>query len=157
MEQFNRVSRHFERIEKMYSGIHPSSWDERINREDDVISFFIHCYHLRDWIIHLNRVGVTSKDVDAFINQHEELKICTDFANGSKHCTLTHKTRTKQRQPHIITYSHKSLIGANDEGYISQFTILSGQKDYDVLVLAKKCVELWTVFRKEIEQKQIKT
>ncbi|EPF6752170.1 hypothetical protein NPI09_004770, partial [Escherichia coli] len=68
--------------------------------DDDVISFFIHCYHIRDWIIHLNTLNIRANHVDIFINEHQALKICADLANGSKHCKLTRSMRTG-RQPHI--------------------------------------------------------
>jgi len=157
LEQFNRVKRYHIRIQNIYSGAYQTEWSDRISREDDVVTFFIHCFHLRDWIIHLNRVGVTAKEVDNFINKHLELKICADFANGSKHCTLTRTTRTKLRQPHIVTFEHKSLLGLSEDSFKSKFQILSGRNVYDVLTLATQCVDLWEKFIKEIEKKPIKT
>ena len=70
MEQFERTKRYLLRIGKIYEGIFSSSAHDKDGYDDDVISFFIHCYHIRDWIIHLNRLGITAQQVDSYINSH---------------------------------------------------------------------------------------
>ncbi|EDI0662644.1 hypothetical protein OD551_000005 [Salmonella enterica] len=81
MEQVKRSKRYLNRIEKIYSGIFSSSGHNKEDYDDDVISFFIHCYHIRDWIIHLNTLNIRASHVDIFINEHQALKICADLAN----------------------------------------------------------------------------
>ena len=100
MEQLERTKRYHRRIQEIYSGIYSSSGHSKEAYDDDVVSFFIHCYHVRDWIVHLNRLGITARQVDSFIDSHRELRICTDLANGSKHCKLTRAIRG-DNQPHI--------------------------------------------------------
>lgn len=46
MEQVERTERYLNRIRKIYEGT-SILWEERRYYEDDVISFFMHCYHMR--------------------------------------------------------------------------------------------------------------
>ena len=154
MEQFERTKRYLERIRDIYSGIFSSSGHNKEIYDDDVITFFIHCYHIRDWIIHLNSVGVSAKQVDEFINAHTSLKVCADLANGSKHCKLTRNLRT-EKQPHIVGKEHRTstwLTGnGGGEHMKSKYTISSGANIYDALELAEKNVKLWSQFIDEIK------
>ena len=115
MEQLQRSKRYLSRIRSMYHGVALDENKTAKHLDDDVISFFIHCYHIRDWIIHLNKLGIISKDVDDFINQHDALKICADFANGAKHCKLIRNTRTDGK-PHIAYKKQNSSIWYSDNG-----------------------------------------
>lgn len=146
LEQFERTKRYLTRIENIYAGIFSSSGHDREAYDDDVASFFIHCYHVRDWIIHLNKLGITAQQVDLYINEHKALKICADLANGSKHCKVTRSLRTA-RQPHIAgTESQTSTwLTGNGGGEVMQckYVILSNTEFLDALQLARKCVQLW--------------
>jgi len=149
LEQFERAKRYLARIEKIYEGVSLSSGHDKDTYDDDVISFFIHCYHVRDWIIHLNVVGITSTQTDEYINQHRALMICADLANGSKHCKLTRSLRTN-RQPHIAGKErHTSTwLTGNGGGEVMKckYIVLSGEEFIDALELAKECVTLWESF-----------
>lgn len=152
MRQFDRVERYLQRMRNIYAGV-PHAYEHAAYHEDDVISFFIHCHHLRDWVSHLNRVGETSRDVDAFINAHHELKVCADLCNGSKHCRIT-RVRSG-RQPHIagklwwVTY----LTPATGAPTIFKATykIITNDRIYDALALAEKCFELWSSYQAKLE------
>jgi len=154
LEQFERTKRYLERIRALYAGMFSSSGHDKDAYDDDVISFFIHCHHVSDWIIHLNTVGITAKQMDNFINQHMPLKICTDLANGSKHCKLTRSMRTL-KQPHIVGKERRSSTWTTGNGGAehmkSKYTILAGSEVYDALELAEECVQLWTQVIEEIK------
>lgn len=149
MEQLERTKRYLEKIRVIYSGIFSSAGHDKRSYDDDVISFFIHCYHVRDWIIHQNCVGVTAAEVDKFIDSHLPLRICADLANGSKHCKLTKKPRT-ERQPHISGKEYRTTIWYSEEGggenMRAKYTISSYMKIHDALLLAEECVVLWEGF-----------
>ena len=81
-----------------------TSWANRQEHEDDVLAFFIHCHHIRDWIVALNKLNVTSAEVTEFVEGHDCLKICADLCNGTKHCKLTRKHTPKQ--PRIMGSTH---------------------------------------------------
>lgn len=154
LEQIERAKRYLWKIEKLYEGIFSSSDHDSDAYDDDVISFFIHCYHIRDWIVHLNKLGITAQQVDAYINRHKSLMVCSDLANGSKHCKLTRSLRTG-RQPHIVgKVRHTSTWFAGDTGgevLKCKYTILSNTELFDALELARECVGLWESFVKEID------
>lgn len=149
MEQFERAKRYLTRIENIYAGIFSSSGHDRDDYDDDVISFFIHCYHIRDWVILLNKLGITARQIDSFINNHQSLKICADLANGSKHCRLTRSLRTEQ-QPHFAGKERRTstwYIG-NGGGEVMKckYTISSSAQFIDALELARQCIQLWESF-----------
>jgi len=152
MEQIERTRRYLDRIRKIYSGVPYQENSEYYT--DDVISFFVHCYHIHDWISTLNTMGLSHQDIDAFINQHLELKICKGLCDGSKHCKLTRPMKTTD-QPHIAV---KEFISTklNDKIHLTQgaFTIISDEKTYDALELAECCMKLWDNFIKEIQKEQ---
>tara|TARA_R110000822_G_C15324207_1_gene494016 strand:- start:2008 stop:2505 length:498 start_codon:yes stop_codon:yes gene_type:complete len=144
LKQFERVKRYLDRLKKIYEGTHnPGSSEEY---EDEVVSFFIHCYHVGDWILHLSKVPVSKLDISNFINSHDELKICADFCNGEKHCRLTQTKRT-DGQPHLAyrAYSvcHYMPASGIPSTYKASYKIISGCEAYDALELAEKCVLLW--------------
>ena len=149
MEQFERVKRYLVKMNEIYSGIFSSTGHDKYQYDDDVISFFIHCYHVRDWIIHLNKVGITAKQVDNYINQHLALRVCADLANGSKHCRLTRNLRTTD-QPHITYKEHQTStwLTGNGGGEVmeSKYSIVADEKLQDALELATECVNLWSEF-----------
>ncbi|MDA1378744.1 hypothetical protein PCI56_01300 [Plesiomonas shigelloides subsp. oncorhynchi] len=149
MEQIERATRYLARIEAIYEGVFSSTGHDKDSYDDDVISFFIHCYHIRDWIIHLNVLGVTSIEIDNYINRHHSLMLCADLANGAKHCKLTRSLRTR-RQPHIAgKQRHSSIWYAGSGGgemMKCKYTVLSGGELVDVLELARECVALWGKF-----------
>lgn len=154
LEQFERTKRYLVRIERIYEGIFSSTGHDKEDYDDDVVSFFIHCYHVRDWIIHLNRLGITARQVDFFIDSHRALKICADFANGSKHCKLTRNLRTDD-QPYIVGKERQTStwVTGNGGGEVIQckYTILSNSDFFDALVLAKECVLLWESYVNDLQ------
>ena len=151
MEQIERAKRYLERIRKIYGGT-ALPWEERICLQDDVISFFMHCYHIKDWIIELSRVKVTPQEINEFINKHEALKICADLCNGSKHCQLTRTPKTGQ-QPHIVSSQYQT--GSNNESVFvkGRFSVLSNQEFHDALELAEECMALWNAFIADLQTK----
>lgn len=150
MHQLDRSRRYLKRLRDIYHEV-PYTPDTRDYYADDVFSFFIHCYHVRDWIIQLNKACVTRPDVDAFIDSHIELRICADLCNGTKHCTLTHKSRTVS-QPHLAMKSFCSK-GTNDQmtSTRGKFWIIADGHFHDALELAERCMALWDEFILQIE------
>jgi hypothetical protein len=136
-------------MENIYAGVFLSSNHDKESLDDDVISFFIHCYHVRDWIIHLNKLGITARDVDSYIDSHHALRICADLANGLKHCKLKRTLRTNDA-PHIAVKTRKSSTSSfensGDEFMKCTYSFLSDGEFIDALELATKCVQLWGIY-----------
>ncbi|WP_431064831.1 hypothetical protein [Methylotuvimicrobium sp.] len=149
MEQFERAKRYLSRVEELYEGVFSSSSHDKDAYDDDVISFFIHCYHIRDWIIHLNTLTITAKQIDGYIDRHKALKVCADLANGSKHCKLTRSLRT-ERQPQIAGKERRTSTWITGSGggevMKCKYTIVINTEILDALDLARECVELWKSF-----------
>lgn len=154
MEQLERTKRYLKRLKDIYSGIFSSTGHDKEAYDDDVVSFFIHCYHVRDWIIHLNKLGITARQVDSYINSCRALKICADLANGSKHCKLT-RSMSGDSQPHIAgkeRHTSTWLTGSGGgEVMKSKYTALSEAESFDALELAAECVLLWESYICELE------
>jgi len=152
MEQIERSNRYLQRIKEMYEGV----IDPRQDRDyysDDVISFFVHCYHIRDWVMELSKVKTTQKEVDNYINSHEPLKICADLSNGSKHCIL--KRLRTEKQPHLVSRQLRAstwLTGSEGHEILKcKFQILTSTGLYDALELAEECMNLWGAFTDELQ------
>jgi hypothetical protein len=148
MEQVDRANRYLKRMRGVYGGVFLTS-DDRDLYEDDVLSFFMHCFHIRDWILHLNQVGITAQQLDLFINRHEALRVCADLCNGTKHCKLKRSTRSG-RQPHVATKSYASttwLTGSGGGNAVKgKYTILTASGPVDALELGEECMLLWGEF-----------
>jgi hypothetical protein len=150
MEQLDRARRYLHKIERQYAGLFSSSGHDEQEYFDDVISFFIHCYHVRDWALHEDDSYVSARVVDSFIDSHQALKICADLANGLKHCKLTRSMRTGH-QPSVTdrqTQASTWLTG-NGGGEVLQcsYRVTSSGQSHDVLSLARECITLWESFR----------
>jgi len=149
MEQVERTRRYLERIRQAYAGV-PYREDGREYYADEVHSFFVHCYHIRDWVLALNRVAVTKTDLDTFIDSHFELQVCADLCNGTKHCSLDW-SRTSH-QPHVAGYrldSSGAGVGLGGERCRitkCQFEVLAEGEVHDALWLAEQCMDLWDGF-----------
>jgi hypothetical protein len=159
MHQLDRANRYLNRLRQIYAGV-PAKWEDRLAHEDDAYTFFVHCYHVRDWIIELNRAGATASVIDEYINSHTCLRICADLCNASKHCRLTRNTRTGS-QPHIIYTEHEHGVIDQVQVLKSSFTIYAQGETFDALDLAESCMQAWSdliqEFRKTIADRSADT
>lgn len=80
-EQYERVKRSLNRIQS-------EEQESTVDYMDDLYSFFINCYHLKDWIKNDPATGLTEDEVEDFVNSQLSLQICADLANRSKHAIL---------------------------------------------------------------------
>ncbi|MFA5012969.1 MAG: hypothetical protein WC520_00175 [Candidatus Paceibacterota bacterium] len=116
------------------------------NAIDAFTSFFIQCYHLRDWLIQ-SRYGRV--DIDIFISKSAWLSLCRDMANKQKHREIdkydpqNHFTKNKSSgtATPIIKY-YDPFRGEDRFGIdVQEFGTL-----IDVIDLAEKCIEEWKRF-----------
>lgn len=146
MEQLARAERYLGRIRRIYEGVFSSAGHDKEEYEDDVISFFMHCHHIRDWILHLNKVGISATQLDDFINSNEALRVCADLCNGSKHCRLTRKPRSGL-QPHVAdkAYQASTWFTGSGGGEVLQakYAVMTSSGTVDALGLAEECMALW--------------
>ena len=143
LEQLEIVERYLDRIRRMYSGNNSLRWEDRHFHKDDVYSFFVHCNHLRDWILELNKIGIKKSDITKFIRDNKSIQICADLANSKKHCRLKFKTWSG-KEPHLSFSTHQSANMMSDLGVKSEFMIYSDTEAFDALELAEQCWYLCT-------------
>ncbi len=84
--QWNRVIRYYERSRLIKATISSGRSGLTKFEIDDLITFFLHAYHLKDWIksCHPNQKERLLKFLSNF-----EMQCCRDVANGFKHKKLT--------------------------------------------------------------------
>jgi len=69
---------------------------------DAMLTFFHHCYALKDWIKNEQPLGDAIRaQVEAFVAASPELLACADIANGSKHLKLD-RPRSGQAQDLVV-------------------------------------------------------
>ena len=134
-------------MRQIYAGENRLKWEDRDFNLDDVQSFFLHCNHLRDWVLKLNKIGITKADIDDFIQKNLPLQICADLANSSKHCRLERKTWSGG-EPHLSGITHQSSVYDGGLGVKSEFKIWMDSEPFDALEIAEQCWSLWGEFIK---------
>lgn len=141
-EQLNRVKRLKEDLER-FSAATDGNFE---NAVDAFTSFFIQCYHLRDW---LTESRYLRRDIDAFINKSNSLSLCRDLANKQKHKQIalyeprhsfTEHKGHKASIP-VVAYYDPSRKGQRFGLDMEEFETI-----VDVIDLAEKCVEEWERF-----------
>jgi len=145
LEQLEIVERYLERLRRMNEGNNSLKWEDRHFHQDDVYSFFVHCNHLRDWILKLNKIGITKADIKKFILDNKPIQICADLANSAKHCRLERKPWSGGH-PHIAGTTHQSSKMYSELGVKSEFIIFVENESYDALEIAEECWKLWSSF-----------
>jgi hypothetical protein len=159
-EQWERVHRMLYRVESAYSGDSPGGI-ERV--KDDVYAFFQSIHHLKDWLRNDPQSGVTKADGDTLIDNSNELRVCADLCNGSKHLKFNRPPRTGDPSTSITKVSTElqssgqtivlgggggppQIIVASPAKTARQIEVSSGGAQYDVLDLAREGVRQWKVF-----------
>ena len=141
-EQLDRIRRLKEDIDR-FSVAKDDNFQSAI---DAFTSFFIQCYHLRDW---LAESRYSRRDIDIFISQSAWLSLCRDMANKQKHKNIDKyepqnhlvEHNTSGTQIPIVRY-YDPFRKENRFGVdVQEFGTL-----IDVIDLAEKCVEEWERF-----------
>lgn len=148
LEQLERTRRYLQRIREIYAGVFDDGSTKQ-SYEDDVLSFFMHCYHVRDWLIHTKVAQVQARQVEEFISGSTCLRLCADICNGVKHCKLTKPPRSGA-QPDFSgkEYISSLWLSGSSGGELLQatYTIETAAGVVDALVLAEECVQNWSDF-----------
>lgn len=144
MEQIERANRYLTRLQYAYEGIQRSSAIFSIDEpKDDCISFFMHCYHVKDWLIAIHG---KKKEIEEFINSNLELRICADICNGAKHYKITGELRSGAHREVAVDSIDSSTWFTGTGGldvHKCKFSVVSAEGSHDALQLAEKCMTLW--------------
>lgn len=107
---------------------------------DFLFALFQNFYHLRDW---LPSNEFPADQVRDFLNTHQELRICRDLCNMTKHFELSHPPAQGYEPSILREYAPGRLANFEKD---SRLVIVSGGKKHDAQRVAFRCVELWTEF-----------
>jgi hypothetical protein len=81
-DQSDLVKRYFRRIRDRNR--------ERTDYEDDLLSFFQNCWHLKDWVYNDETLPTDVREaIKKAVHKSKPLLICRDLANRSKHLRLS--------------------------------------------------------------------
>jgi hypothetical protein len=123
-------------------------WHRRVNTaatphdaEDYLYAFLQNCYHLRDWIS-----AEGGPPVDRLFDDIEELRLCRDVCNMTKHRHLTRPPATGAEPSLAREYAGQGRGWFGDD---STLVILSAGKKWDARELAGRCLAAWEDFLRE--------
>lgn len=143
LEQLERIRRWHIRLQPIAEGIvEVEPFDQH---RDDMLAFFMNCYHLKDWIKNDASVPNLNKLVEVYINKSQVLSLCADLCNGIKHLVLDHSRSGSNPQISSKNY-HRIELGVPDAKIGASILIISGDKKYDAFELAGGCIDEWELF-----------
>lgn len=137
---------------------------------DSVYNFFLHCYHLREWVVEDEKV---SEEIKGKLPEFEgdsspvQFMICRDLCNRSKHANLTEghkpndtKTEIRTRGSAIFSVSKKELEESQDKKqtihlkdedsiFLGNFEVTFREENYDLKGIVQGCMHVWKKFFQE--------
>lgn len=142
-DQWNRVQLGLGRVEAIYRG-RPEP-EGTAGALYDLFAFFVNCYHLCDWIDQDPDVPqLVSDGARRLVSTSDELKICGDLANRSKHSALARPAKTGDKSTGPTSNDVTIVVGQDDVRHA--FRVSSGETERDALALATACVASWRDF-----------
>jgi len=142
LEQFDRVKRWYERFALIDGGRQHDQPSD--NYQDEVYTFFINCFHLKDWLKNDGSVEVDAKEIEDFVKNNKELNLCRDICNGIKHLKLT-APRSGQ-DPEFGQRKYHLHVGKSPTTISAKYTIDTASGPIDAFKLATKCLQAWESF-----------
>ena len=144
-EQFRRVKRWYTRFKSIDEGrLDTLTLDDYL---DEVYAFFQNCHHLRDWILNDDNLNIGPETLNTFINSHQELQICGDLCNGTKHLKLLKKPWSEIEPKFGKRNIHLKLSAPETPEIISiKYGIDTNEGEKDAFELATKCLQAWQIF-----------
>jgi len=143
LNQYARVKRWYNRLEQINNGkqhIHPSDY-----YQDEVLAFFMNCYHLKDWLKNDSSFNKDNEAIEAFVRNSNNLSICGDLANGAKHLLITRPKLDSETS--IGSRAFSLNIGGDELPKISiRYQVISEENACDAFELATKCLQEWEGF-----------
>jgi hypothetical protein len=152
LEQYERMQRSYDRFREINSRLADKVSSDY---EDDVYAFFMHCYHLRDWI--KNDASVKSRmpnlgtDVEQFINESEALSLCADLCNSQKRLELD---RSHSSEPRVFgrkRYHYQLNIGSRSSIKLQWVVQRTSKPPIDAFELATDCIAEWDKFLQRLK------
>jgi hypothetical protein len=132
-EQLERVHRFLNRVRN--EGRNSADYD------DDLWAFFQNSWHLKDWIKHDPSISKESRArILKAAEASEELQICADLANRSKHFKLT----SKRRDADVTSRNITVFPGADRSSESTHVITLDDGSQAVAQKLAERIVIVWS-------------
>ena len=151
LEQSERMQRCYDRFRQFNSRLADKASSDY---EDDVYAFFMHCYHLKDWIkndpsvrTQMPNIGT---DVERFINESEALSLCAALCNSQTRLDLN---RSHSSEPRIFgrkRYHYELNIGSRSSIRLEWLVEWNNNPPIDAFELATECIAEWDKFLRRL-------
>jgi hypothetical protein len=143
-QQWRRVQRYSAKLEGINRGVQGNTGITGDHCEDEFYSFFMHCYHLKDWLKNDASFRKASQ-VESYISATPCLTLCADLCNSIKHLVLDRQPRSGTA-PGLGDRS----IGVHDGGPLDNVVfykfIIQHNGPKDAYAVATECVKAWEAF-----------
>jgi hypothetical protein len=147
VEQYERMRRSYDRFREIKPGL-----TDKISSdyEDDIYAFFMHCYHLKDWVKNdtsvKTRMPNIGADVERFINESEALSLCADLCNSSKRLELKRDSSGERPTFGRKQYHHQLNLGSGRSIRLEWLVQRNNEPAIDAFQLATECIAAWDTF-----------
>lgn len=135
LEQWGQVQRSYMKVQNLYTA--------DVHNEDAqsvVKDFFIHCWHLSDWLKKDPATSVGREDIGALLSTEYDMRVCNAMANTSKHHTLV-DGKMSVRVSRMVTQPQAQVT--------LEITPVEGEAtERDALDLATSCMNIWRRYLK---------
>jgi hypothetical protein len=150
-EQYERMQRSYDRFREINTRLADKVSSDY---EDDVYAFFMHCYHLKDWVKNdtsvKTRMPNIGTDVERFISESEPLSLCVALCSSLKRLELD---RGHSSGPRIFgrrRYHYQLNIGSRSSIKLEWLIDRNDKPPIDALELATECMAEWDKFLKRL-------
>lgn len=130
----------YERMQRSFAKVQKTAHRSSIDYDDDVLHFFMDCWHLREWIQNDRALGLDKRGKEAVsqeCNNHLALRIAADLANGLKHPVRTQQPKegAKVMAKHVVFALGRGDLTVTHEVRLDDGTVTTAQA-----VAADACV-----------------
>ncbi|MBX9895827.1 MAG: hypothetical protein K2Y09_11750 [Nitrosomonas sp.] len=146
MEYYHAIVQYqFNKLKHIREGIYPEYGG---NIEVELYTFFILCYHLKDWIINEDPECKSFTQVNKFIKESSALKICDQICQTIKHRKLT----AKQWEDSIpINFKLSTVMTIGPPGMMAEACLKNAQITTErgeecCFSLAEECMNEWNQY-----------
>ena len=143
LSQLARVRRHYDRFKAINDG--DDGLPDTDLCMDTIVSFFMHCYHLKDWLINdVEFPHKTRNQIEDFVTNTESLAIAADICNCEKHLELDRDPRSGDT-PELSGRIFNLNVGGNTPDTM-QLQNEHGAQLRDAFEIATDAMEQWDNF-----------
>jgi hypothetical protein len=149
-EQFERIRRYYQRVREANNG--PELTMSSDYYVDDLYSFFINCFHLKDWLKNDPEYKKhTNQEIEDYFKQNPFLSLCGDLCNGLKHLAKNRNPKSGsnpefgEKQIGVKYKTDESGEERPNMSYV-RIEVKHGDTTYDAYDIARIAMSAWDDF-----------